>query len=448
MPSAELPAGPDGGVRAAPAGPVGGAPGAAQPITAAHLSRGPGERWTGTAHQAFAEAAGGAAEPSRPTSSSTSEHGDAFASVNSVIDPSPSTPEPRPSPAADVAGRRRRFSTLARRRAAALFGLVAGAVVLGGCKLPTFYTYRGVTKQEHDSFLLYSGTVIAAIVVGVIVGALILWSVFRYRRRSDELPRQFQYHIPLEIFYTVVPIIIVLVLFAFTVKTENTVDAVAARPAVSVKITAFQWGWKFDYVDQHRYVIGIRTEDPDPIGLGGRTCTASAPTPNDCLGPGLVMPIGQAVDISLVSNDVVHSFYVPQFLFSRMALPGVDNRFTFTVDRGGIFRAQCNNICGLYHSQMFFHVVALPPAQFAAWVKSSQTLPDSSAGPVPTGPQSAVTVVPSLPSGAGHTTSSGTGPSSRSVGVGSGGGSLQGRSSSATPGGGSSAGSAARGTAG
>ncbi len=279
-------------------------------------------------------------------------------------------------------------------------GLLSLGVLLGGCNLPSFYAFRGATTQGHDSFLLYAGTVIAAIVVGVITYFLILWAVLRYRRRSEAIPRQFQYHIPLEIFYTIVPIVIVLVLFGFTVATENKVDAVAPDPAVKVDVTAFQWGWKFDYVDQHRYVEGIRTEDPDPVGLDGQSCPASAKTPNDCLGPGLVLPVGKTVQIDLVSNDVVHSFLVPEFDFSRMALPGVVNRFDFNVTKSGIYRAQCNNICGLYHAQMFFHVVALPAAQFDAWVHGSQTLPDNQAGPVPSASQSAGTAVPLAPASA------------------------------------------------
>ncbi len=265
-----------------------------------------------------------------------------------------------------------------RRRRLAGIGAASLPLLLGGCQLPTFYGYRGQTSQAHDEFLLYAGTVIAAIVVGVITGGLILWSVVRYRRRSDAMPRQFQYHIPLEIFYTAVPIVIVLVLFGFTVFTENKVDNVSPTPAVAVKVTAFQWGWRFDYTNQHVFVQGVRTDNPDPVGLNGNTCTASAPTPNDCLGPGLVLPVGQTVRITLVSNDVVHGFYVPQFNFSRYALPGVTNRFDFNVARSGIYRAQCTQLCGLYHAQMFFHVVALPPAQFDAWVTGSQPQPDQS----------------------------------------------------------------------
>jgi cytochrome c oxidase subunit 2 len=277
-------------------------------------------------------------------------------------------------------------------------GLVLLGILLGGCKLPTFYGYRGVTSQSHDESLLYEGTVIAAIVVGVITGSLILWSALRYRRKTDAIPRQFQYHIPLEIFYTVVPIVIVLALFGFTVYTENKIDKVVPNPALDIRVTAFQWGWRYDYTNYHVFVEGVRTEDPDPVGLDGKTCVQSAPTPNDCLGPGLVMPVGETVRITLLSNDVVHGFYVPQFNFSRYALPGVVNEFDFNIQKPGIYRAQCTQLCGLYHAEMFFHVVALPRAQFLAWVHGSQPQPITDAGPVPTAAQSAKAIVPASPS--------------------------------------------------
>ena len=262
-----------------------------------------------------------------------------------------------------------RSTTAPRRRRRHLGALAAGALpfVLGGCSLPTFYGYKGSTKQAHDEFLLYSGTTIAALVVGVLVAALIVWSVIRYRKRSDAMPRQFQYHIPLELTYTVIPVVIVLVLFFFTVVTENRVDAVKANPAVKVTVTAFQWGWRFDYPGNVT-VTGLTTEDPDPVGLNGGQCAPAV----DCLGPGLVVPAGQTTRITLVTKDVIHGFYVPQFNFSRYAQPGVTNVFDLTVEHSGVYRAQCTQLCGLYHSLMFFHVVALPPDQFQSWLSSQQ----------------------------------------------------------------------------
>ena len=262
------------------------------------------------------------------------------------------------------------------RRGLGALAVSALPLVLGGCQLPTFYGYRGSTKQAHDEFVLWSWTIIASIFVGAIVTGLIAWSIVRYRKkRSPEMPRQFQYHTAFEIVYIVVPVVMVLVLFGFTVVTENNVDAVTPTPAVKVNVTAFQWGWRYQYPGNVT-VTGVTTEDPDPIGLNGGVCTPAV----DCLGPGLIVPAGQTTRITLVSQDTIHGFYVPQFNFSRYAQPGVTNVFDLTVQHEGVYRAQCTQLCGLYHSLMFFHVVALPPDQFRAWLSSQQSAARATAG--------------------------------------------------------------------
>jgi heme/copper-type cytochrome/quinol oxidase subunit 2 len=134
-------------------------------------------------------------------------------------------------------------------------------------------------------------------------------------------------------------------------------------------------------------IEGETLNDPDPVGLNGAACAPA----DHCLGPGLVVPAGKTVRIYLRSKDTIHGFYVPQFNFSRYAQPGVLNKFDLTVAHSGIYRAQCTQFCGLYHSEMFFHVVALPPAQFQAWLSTEQSATtaaarsSSGAGPAATG---------------------------------------------------------------
>jgi cytochrome c oxidase subunit II len=251
-------------------------------------------------------------------------------------------------------------------------------LVLGGCDLPNFFGYNGSTTQGHTEHLLWSGTFIATLAVGGIVYVLILWATFRYRRRSDEMPRQFQYHLPLELTYTVVPIVIVLVLFGFTFVAENKIDDLSGPTVGTVNVYAFQWGWQFQYAGKGVNVIGETLDDPDPVGVNGAPCEPA----DNCLGPGLVLPVGQTVLINLRSRDTVHGFYVPQFNFSRYAQPGILNHFQLTVKSPGVYRAQCTQFCGLYHSEMFFHVVGLPPNQYRAWLisfaKSPANAPNSS----------------------------------------------------------------------
>jgi len=250
---------------------------------------------------------------------------------------------------------------------------VGAPLALAGCSFyPTYGASRGVTKQGQDTFKLYSGMMTTGIIIGGLVGLLILWTLLRYRKRSDEMPHQFHENIPIEVLYTAVPILIVAVLFLYTVLTENNVDATVpvnasvtstGKPVVEVRVTAFQWGWRFDYPGLDVGVAGETTDGP-----GGH-------------GPQMVVPVDQTVQITLVSDDVIHGFYVRDFNFSRYALPGVTNIFDINVLHTGTYNGQCTQICGLYHSEMLFSVKAVTPAAFAQWASSQagsgKTLPRS-----------------------------------------------------------------------
>jgi cytochrome c oxidase subunit 2 len=241
------------------------------------------------------------------------------------------------------------------------FGVVAAPLVLAGCNYPSYGASRGVTKQAQDTFKLWSGMMTTGIIVFVVVMLLILWAIFRYRRRSDEMPVQFHENIAIEIIYTVVPIVMVLVLFFFTVLTENNVDAIqpvdatttaSGAPVVDITVTAFQWGWRFDYPGLNIGVAGELTQGPDNHG------------------PQMVVPVGETVQITLVSDDVIHGFYLRDFNFSRYAQPGVTNIFDLNLVKTGTFNGQCTQFCGLYHSEMLFTVRSVTPSQFEAWASS------------------------------------------------------------------------------
>ncbi len=239
---------------------------------------------------------------------------------------------------------------------------ILAPLALAGCNFyPSYGASRGATSQGQDTFKLYSGMMTTGIIVGGFVFLLILFTVLRYRRRSDEMPKQFHENILIEVLYTVVPILIVAGLFTFTVITENKVDATVpvnatvtstGTPVVNIRVTAFQWGWRFDYPKLN-------------VGVAGETTNG----PNNH-GPQMVVPVGQTVQITLVSDDVIHGFYVRDFNFSRYALPGVTNFFDLDVLHTGTYNGQCTQICGLYHSEMLFSVRAVTPAAFRLWAAS------------------------------------------------------------------------------
>jgi cytochrome c oxidase subunit 2 len=252
------------------------------------------------------------------------------------------------------------------RKAAVPLVLVVGALVLGGCKAPTFGAFRGATTQGHAEFKLWVGLFIAGLVVAIIVWLLIFWSVAAYRRKSaDEIPRQFHSNIPLEIVYTVIPVAIVAVIFYFTVVTENQIDAVAKHPAERVNVLAYRWGWQFSYQNGEGRSQGVVVQTAAEPHLLAQPATSSE-------YPQMVLPEGEPVRIILRSADVVHELYVPAFNFGRFALPGHTNVFDFTPTKTGVYRGQCAEYCGLYHSEMLFSVRVVTPSAFAKWISVQQ----------------------------------------------------------------------------
>jgi cytochrome c oxidase subunit 2 len=190
---------------------------------------------------------------------------------------------------------------------------------------------------------------IAGLLVAALVWGLILFAVLRWRRRAgDPLPPQFHRNDPLEVAWTVIPLVLVVALFVYTYRAEATVESLAAHPGVIVGVDAFRWGWTFAYA-------------------GGPTVTGTAASP-----PQLVLPVNQTTSIRLTSRDVTHSFWVPDFLFKRDAIPGMTNTFDLHPDKLGTFLGRCAQFCGFDHAEMTFSVRVVPPREYARWLTSTK----------------------------------------------------------------------------
>jgi cytochrome c oxidase subunit II len=209
------------------------------------------------------------------------------------------------------------------------------------------------TSEARDIASLYTIFLAAAAVVATIVLGLATWSIVRYRAgRRDDLPEQTHGNTRLEIVWTAVPALTIAALFALTLVTLARVDSVEpveAQRGSEIEVTAFRWGWTFTYPAEGITVSGF--QEP---------------------GPEVVVPVGERVTVRLKSADVVHSFYVPQFLFKRDVVPGRENVFQFTVEEAGSYGGQCAEFCGLYHSRMPFTVTAVSRADYEAWLATQQ----------------------------------------------------------------------------
>ena len=231
------------------------------------------------------------------------------------------------------------------------------------------YPPIAVTTQGAQIRDLYTVIFLIAVAIFLLVEGLIIWTVVRYRRKpgDDTLPPQTHGNNIAELVWTVVPTLIVIFMFIVSWQTLNAVDTKAADAQTTrIRAVAGQFQWQFDYLDANDKIL--YTELLPLVSQGG----------------GMMVPAGRTVQLSLVSNDVIHAFYVPQFLFKRDVVPGRTNQFDFTVDAadaGQTFRGQCAELCGIGHSIMLFEVKALAPAEFDSWLqlKASQPI----ATPVP-----------------------------------------------------------------
>ena len=263
--------------------------------------------------------------------------------------------------------------------------LVAGAVVaiLIALVIAVFLTGAGsslyppnaATSQAREVRGLYDIVFAFAIAIFIIVEGLIVWSVLRYRRRptDTELPVQTHGNNTVEVIWTLIPTVIVLFLFVISWQTLIHVDNISARPDIRIHATAGQFQWQFEYLDAD----------------GKKVATQLAPSydPSTHLG-GMAVPVGRSIQVTLDSPDVIHAFYVPRFLFKRDVVPGVTNKFEFTVDTADanqIFRGQCAELCGTGHRTMLFNVIALTPADYETWLNALIVKSNATPAPIPSG---------------------------------------------------------------
>ncbi|WP_370491403.1 cytochrome c oxidase subunit II [Mycobacterium sp. pW045] len=291
---------------------------------------------------------------------------------------------------------------------AGVLGLLA--VTLSGCSFDWtdvvgFGWPKGITPEAEANYKLWLGMVIASVVIGGMVWVMIFWSAFFHRKKATdtELPRQFGYNMPLELGLTVLPFLAIAVIFYFTVVVQEKMLHHEPDPEVVVNVTAFQWNWKFGYqkvdfrdgtlsydgadqqrkdaliskpegVDEHGEELvgpirGRNTEDRSYLNFDK---VETLGTTNEV--PVLVVPSGKRIEFVLNSADVIHSFWVPEFLFKRdvIAWPERNNQVnTFQVSeiqKEGAFVGHCAEMCGTYHAMMNFEVRVVSPNDFKAYL--------------------------------------------------------------------------------
>ena len=248
------------------------------------------------------------------------------------------------------------------RRAIGAVLAAAAVLVLSGCSesvqrgwLPGD-SAQEVTNHTGRVVSLWVGSWIAALAVGAITWGLILWcvAVYRKRKNDDVLPVQLRYHVPLEIMYTLIPVVMVGVLFYYTNRDTMALQDTSAEPDVRIQAIGKQWSWDFNYLDDDVYETGQQAWDigGDPAALDEQVT--------------LYLPVDRSVEFTLDSRDVIHSFWIPDFLYKMDMIPGHTNTFQVTPTREGVYRGKCAELCGEEHSSMLFNVAVVSQEEYDA----------------------------------------------------------------------------------
>lgn len=268
------------------------------------------------------------------------------------------------------------------RRGATVIAVALLGLLVAACQA-SLYPPDPVTQQGRDILSLYNIVFLFAAAIFVAVEGALVYVVLRYRRGHDEtLPEQTHGHTGVEVLWTVIPFVIVAFLFFVSWEALGRVQADPGQSAgVHIKVTAFQWCWRYDYLDASGATIA--TVEVPPRNSAGQNCRDEAGLP-----PVMVVPVGERIRLQLHSIDVIHAFYVPQFLSKLDVVPqgrneARDNVFDFTPTEIGEFRGQCAEFCGLAHAEMQFVVSVRAEADYQAWLTEQRAKPSPTASPSP-----------------------------------------------------------------
>jgi len=243
---------------------------------------------------------------------------------------------------------------------------VAVAFILAGCTQAQLQGWLPgdpeTTNHTGRIIGLWVTSWIVLLAVGVVTWGLIIWAAVVYRRRKGQtgLPVQLRYNLPIEIFYTIVPLILVIGFFAFTARDQAIIEAPTADPDVTIEVFGKRWAWDFNYVDENVYSAGVQAD----FNADGSINTDTLPV--------LVMPVDKSIEIKIESRDVIHSFWIVDFLYKKDMIPGKTNFEYFTPTKIGTYQGKCAELCGEYHSLMLFTVEVVSQEDYDAYIEGQR----------------------------------------------------------------------------
>ncbi len=263
---------------------------------------------------------------------------------------------------------------------------LAGFAALLAASAPGFADYHvdilpPVTTVSNEIYDLHFGILWVCVAIFVVVFGAMFWSIFKHRKSQGAKAAQFHENTTIEVIWTIVPFVILIAMALPATRTVlNMKDA--SNADMSVKVTAYQWKWEYDYQqDGVRFLSNLSTPRAQIDERNGKGQPKNEHYLLEVDNP-MVVPVGKKVRLLITSNDVIHGWYVPQLGINQYGIPGFVKEAWFSIDKPGIYRGQCSQICGKEHGFMPIVVEAKSEADYAAWVKDMKAkappaLPDA-----------------------------------------------------------------------
>jgi cytochrome c oxidase subunit 2 len=224
----------------------------------------------------------------------------------------------------------------------------------------------GVTPLKHDAIFFHNAILLPIITaITLFVAGLLLYCVVRFNKKANPVPAKWSHNTPLEIVWTLIPVLILVVIAVFSFKLLFEYHDMP-KPYMTVKATGYQWYWGYEYPDQKipEFVSNILPEDKAKAAGVPYRLASTAP---------LVVPVNQVVQVLTTGADVIHAFAVPAFGVIMDAVPGRVNSTWFKVERIGTYYGSCRELCGSDHAFMPIEVKVVSQADFDAWVASKKS---------------------------------------------------------------------------
>ena len=303
---------------------------------------------------------------------------------------------------ASFLGLRTRTAGLVAGAATAFWGAAAYAEDMIGQPTPGGIDMQpGVTQLREDAIWFHNIILMPLItIISLFVLGLLLWVVVRYNKRANPVPAKWSHNTPIEIIWTVVPVMILVVISVFSFKLLFAYNDMP-KPDLTIKATGYQWYWGFEYPDQKvgEFISNILPED--------QAIARGEPYKLAVTEP-LVVPVNKVVRVQVTGADVIHAFAVPAFGIIIDAVPGRLNETWFKAERVGTYYGNCRELCGVDHAFMPIEVKVVSQAEFDAWitkkggsVAGAAPAADAAATPAaataPAAPEAASTPAPAAP---------------------------------------------------